>query len=102
LTAYRSRYAELKDAKAQLLAISADTAETETKFRASIGADFPFVADPEAKLITLYDVKLPVLTLANRATFVIDKNRRIVSITSGGDAVDPSAAIGAAKLSCGG
>jgi thioredoxin-dependent peroxiredoxin len=86
---------------AQILAISSDDSETQKKFKASIGAAFPFIADADAKLIELYDVKLPVLTYANRTTFVIDQKRKIVSITTGGDAVDPTAAVGAA-MSCGG
>jgi thioredoxin-dependent peroxiredoxin len=87
---------------AQVLAISADDMATQQKFKAELEATFPFIADADAKLIELYDVKLPVLTLANRTTFVIDKSRKIVSVTTGGDAVDPTAALGAATLSCGG
>jgi peroxiredoxin len=51
-------------------------------------------------LIELYDVKVPVFTLASRTTFVIGKDRKIVSVTSGGDAVDPTAAISAAQQVC--
>ena len=74
---------------------------TQKKFKESLKATFPFIADAGAKLIGLYDVKTPVVTFANRTTFVIDQARKIVSITTGGDAVDPTQALGAA-LSCGG
>ncbi len=83
-----------------MIAVSADDLATQKKFKASLEATFPFVADPGGKLIELYDVKTPVVTFANRTTFVIDQNRRIVSITTGGDAIDPTAALGAAA-SCG-
>lgn len=56
--------------------MSADDRDTQARFRAELGATFSFVADPEAKLIALYDVKVPILTLSSRATFVIDKNRK--------------------------
>jgi peroxiredoxin len=100
LTAYRSRYAEIEKLGARVVAISTDDLETQRRFKAELAAPFPFVADVEGKLVALYDVKVPVLTYANRVTFVIDKSRRIVKIERGGDAIDPSSAIGAAKLSC--
>lgn len=86
---------------AQVVAISADDLETQKKFKAKIGAVFPFVADPSAKIIALYDVKLPILTAANRVTFVIAPDGKITSITKGSDAVDPTAAIDAAETACG-
>ena len=85
---------------AQVVAISNDDIETQSRFKSELTAPFPFVADPEAKLIRLYDVKVPVLKMAKRVTFVIDQKRAIVSITTGGDAVDPDAAIAAAAKSC--
>ncbi len=85
-----------------MLAVSADDVETQRKFKASLGATFPFVADPQATLISLYGVKTPVVKFAMRTTFVIGKDRMIVSVTSGGDAIDPKAATDAATMACGG
>jgi len=59
------------------------------------------VADTEGKLIALYDVKTPVVTFAKRTTFVIGKDRRITSVTTGGDAVDPKGAVDSATMACG-
>ncbi len=85
-----------------MLAVSADDVETQKKFKSSLGATFPFVADHEAKLISLYGVKTPVVKFAMRTTFVIDQGRKVVSVTSGGDAIDPKAATDAARMACGG
>ncbi len=101
LKAYGTQDAALKTAKAQLLAISADDRDKMAEFRTSLNATFSFIPDPDAKLITLYDVKVPVLTLASRTTFVIDGNRRIVSITTGNEAIDPKEALQAAQQACG-
>jgi len=59
------------------------------------------VSDPEGKLIALYDVKTPVVTFAKRTTFVIGRDRRITSVTTGSDAVDPRQAVDAAAMACG-
>lgn len=83
------------------MAVSADDSDTQKRFRAELGATFSFVADPDAKLIELYDVKVPILTLSNRTTFVIDKDRKVTAVQTGGDALDPSRAVDAATQACG-
>ena len=63
------------------------------EFKESLKAPFPFIPDPEAKLTELYDVKTPVLKLANRYTFVIGEDRKVLKVESGKDAIDPNGAI---------
>lgn len=43
-------------------------------------------------------MKLPVLSLANRYTFVIGEGRKILKVESGKDAVEPQGAIAACPL----
>lgn len=68
------------------------------KFKESLKAQFPFIPDPEAKLTNLYEVKVPVLKLANRYTFVIGEDRKVLKVESGSDAIDPNGAIVACPL----
>jgi peroxiredoxin len=75
-----------------------DDAATLKKFKESLKAQFSFVADPEGKLVKLFDVKVPVLSLAQRYTFVIGEGRKVVQLQSGSDAIDPSAAVQACPL----
>jgi thioredoxin-dependent peroxiredoxin len=56
------------------------------------------VADPDAKLVELYDVKTPLVDYSKRVTFVIGKDRKILKIESGDDAIDPDGAIQACGL----
>ena len=63
------------------------------KFKESLKAQFPFIPDPDAKLTKLYDVKVPVMSLANRYTFVIGEDRKVLKVESGKDAIDPNGAI---------
>lgn len=63
------------------------------KFKESLKAQFPFIPDPDAKLTNLYEVKTPVLKLANRYTFVIGEERKVLKVESGKDAIDPNGAI---------
>jgi peroxiredoxin len=68
------------------------------KFKESLKAQFPFIPDPDAKLTNLYEVKTPVLKLANRYTFVIGEGRKILKVETGKDAIDPNGAIVACPL----
>ena len=85
-----------------MLVVSTDDLETQRKFKAELGAPFPFIADPKGELAQLYDVKTPLLTYAKRRTFVIGSDRRITHIDEGGDAIDPEGAIRAAAKLLGG
>lgn len=98
LTAYRDRYADVEKAQAQVLAISMDEADTLKKFKESLKAQFAFVPDPDAKLVSLYDVKMPLLSLANRVTFVVGEGRKVLKVDTGADAIDVSKAVTACPL----
>ncbi len=75
-----------------------DDAATLKKFKESLKAQFAFVPDPEGKIINAFDVKMPVLSLAQRYTFVIGEGRKVLAMSSGSDAIDPSAAVAACPL----
>ena len=98
LKGYRDRHEELTQAHGQVLAVSMDDAGTMTKFKASLGAPFTFVPDPEGKLVRLFDVKMPLLSMPRRYTFVIGEGRRVLKVEAGSDAADPLGAIGACSL----
>lgn len=84
-----------------MLAISTDDAKTLGEFRAKYAPGVRFVADPEAKLVTLFDVKTPVVSFAQRTTFIIGQDRKIVAVQTGNDAIDAAKALDAVH-SCGG
>jgi peroxiredoxin Q/BCP len=43
-------------------------------------------------------VKMPVISLAQRTTFVIGEGRKVLEVQSGSSAIDPSAAVAACSL----
>ncbi|MGQ0508210.1 MAG: peroxiredoxin family protein [Myxococcaceae bacterium] len=98
LTAYRERYADVANRNAQILAVSTDNVETLQKFKAELKAPFAFVSDELGALVRAYDVKTPVISMAQRYTFVVGQDRKVLSVTSGSDAVDPSGALNACPL----
>ncbi len=75
-----------------------DDIETQRRFKTELAAPFSFVADPEGKVVKLYDVKTPVVSYAQRFTFVVGQDRKILKVESGGDAIDPQGAIVACPI----
>jgi len=81
-----------------VIAISMDDAETLKKFKSELKAPYSFVADPEGKIVSQYDLKMPVVAMAKRYSFVVGPDRKIIKVQSGSDAVDPSEAIAACPV----
>jgi peroxiredoxin len=73
-----------------------DDRETLARFKKELKAPFPFLPDPEGKLAELYGVKGE--KMATRKTFVIDENRKVVSIEEGSAAIDPDESIASCPL----
>jgi len=46
----------------------------------------------------LFDVKMPVISMAQRYSFVIGEDRKITKVQSGSDAVNPAEAIAACPV----
>ncbi|WP_175820220.1 peroxiredoxin [Burkholderia sp. BCC0419] len=64
---------------ATVIGVSADNIDTLTKFSVSeCRSKFPVAADPDAKIIREYDAKLPALDRANRVSYVISPERKIL------------------------
>jgi peroxiredoxin Q/BCP len=92
---FRDHLAEIEKKGAHVLAISADDAPTLKRFKEERKAPYTFLSDPEKKVIKLYSGTMPVVGLANRANYVIDRDRKVLSLVEGSDAIDPTASIGA-------
>ncbi|HGL4260616.1 peroxiredoxin [Burkholderia dolosa] len=64
---------------ATVIGVSADNIDTLTKFSVSeCRSKFPVAADPGAKIIREYDAKLPALDRANRVSYVISPEGKIL------------------------
>jgi peroxiredoxin len=58
-----------------------------------VNASFPLLSDfAKRQVATAYGVLVPEAGVANRSTFVVDKEGKIVKIEEGSVALDPSGA----------
>jgi peroxiredoxin Q/BCP len=94
MTAFRDQQERFSGAGAQVLGVSMDDIETQTKFASSLSAPFPLLADKDGAVSKAYGV-WNAEGYASRVTFVIGKDGRIVDVFQGKDALDPAGALGA-------
>lgn len=78
----RDGYAELKAAGAEVLGLSADDEKSHAAFTAKHGLPFRLLVDPGGKIIEAYGVKMPLVGMAKRRTFIIDRQGVIRHIVS--------------------
>jgi peroxiredoxin Q/BCP len=61
-----------------VVGISADSQETNDRFRRSLDLPFPLVGDPEGTILRAYRVRWPLIGLAQRVTYAVGQNARIL------------------------
>jgi mycoredoxin-dependent peroxiredoxin len=82
LCSLRDNLSEYQSASAQVLAISCDSRHAQKKWAEDQGFTFPVLSDfwPHGAVARAYGVFNEQLGCANRATFVIDKQGKIVDV----------------------
>ena len=95
MSGLRDHKAQFDDSSAQVLGVSLDSLDTQTRFADSLKLPFPLLSDKDGKAAKAYGVK--GLLWASRTTFVIDEEGRITAIFEGKDAIDPVATVAACK-----
>jgi peroxiredoxin (alkyl hydroperoxide reductase subunit C) len=75
------------------LAISTDFFFTLQHWSKELNAEFPMLSDHMRDVSKQYGVLNEKAGIANRTTFVIDMDGKIVSIEQGNSAIDPTGAI---------
>ena len=59
---------------------STDDADTNKKFAESLSADYPILSDPDKNVAEAYGVLIPGVNLANRWTFYIGPDGKILEV----------------------
>jgi peroxiredoxin Q/BCP len=93
--AYRDQYASVVGKGAQVVGISTDDGATQKKFRDEHHLPFPLLSDAGGKVAKRYGGTIPLIGLANRATFVVAQDGIVKAIATGSAAIDPAGTIAA-------
>jgi peroxiredoxin len=88
MKAYQAGMQKFQDAGAKVFGISTDNTPSLKEFVAKLSLPFPLLSDfLDRKVTQAYGIYLPKYGIANRVTFVIDKEGKIDFIEQGGDAL---------------
>src|SRR3954468_1335122 len=96
MSAFRDAESQFAGKNAQVLGVSMDDLDTQKRFAESLKLPFPLLADPKGEAAEGYGVKRG--SYANRVTFVIDPEGKVVKSVEGKDAIDPAGAIDACPI----
>jgi peroxiredoxin len=80
-----------------VLAVSTDFRATQAHWAKELNATYPLLSDHNGDVAKLYGVLMPNMRLANRVTFVVDKEGKITDIFENQAALDPTGAETACK-----
>jgi peroxiredoxin Q/BCP len=60
-----------------VVGVSADSQQTNDRFRASLGLTYPLVGDPGGRIAAAYGVRWPLIGLARRASFLVGRDGKV-------------------------
>lgn len=84
--AFRDNSKKIEELGAKIYGISVNTVKDQKKFAEKYKLNFQLLADEDAVVAKLFDVKRPIIDIAKRWTFIIDPDGKIADI---GEDVDP-------------
>jgi peroxiredoxin len=104
MKAFQANLAKLEGADTQVLGVSIDTPFANHAFAAQNGITFPLLGDMGAKAIKEYGLEKDyhiggaTVVSARRATFLIDKEGKVIEEQIDNDAVNPTKIIDACQI----
>jgi peroxiredoxin Q/BCP len=78
---FRDQMSDLKKDQVEVVGVSFDSSESHQKFIAKHNLNFTLLADTDGKIAEAYGVKMDGKSMARRASFLIDKEGKIVHVT---------------------
>ena len=93
MLAYQAGIAKFDGVETKVFGISTDNTPSQKEFASKLNLSFPLLSDfSKREVAKEYGVLIPTAGVANRATFVIDKDGKIQHIEEGSGAIDPTGA----------
>ena len=93
MLAYQAGIAKFEGTETQVFGISTDNVPSLNAFAEKLSLTFPLLSDfSKREVARAYGVLMPERGFANRATFVVDREGKIIHIEEGSTALDPTGA----------
>jgi thioredoxin-dependent peroxiredoxin len=82
---FRDGFEDFATNNVEIVGVSFDSADSHLQFIAKYKLNFTLLADTDGKIAAAYDVKMPLLHLARRVSFLIGLDGKIVHVTDTGN-----------------
>ncbi len=92
---FRDEFQGLRDSNLRVFGISIDSIESHERFRKEHNLPFDLLSDCDGTVSRLYGAYNSLFRIANRITFVIDKDGKVLSVTK--NMFSPGVHVSAAK-----
>ncbi len=93
MLAYQAGIAKFEGVETKVFGISGDNTPSQAEFAKQLKLTFPLLSDfAKREVMAKYGVLFPDRGMANRATFVVDKEGKIIHIEEGSSSIDPTGA----------
>ena len=93
MLAYQAGIAKFEGVDTQVFGVSTDNTPSQKEFASKLNLSFPLLSDfSKREVAAAYGVLIPTVGVANRSTFVVDKEGKIQHIEEGSGAIDPTGA----------
>ncbi len=104
MKAFQANLAKLEGSDTQVLGVSVDSPFSNHAFAEANGITFPLLGDMDAKAIKEYGLEKQyhiggaTMVSARRATFLIDKDGKVIEESVDKEAVDPTKIVDACQI----
>jgi peroxiredoxin len=93
MTAYQAGMAKFDAAETKVFGVSTDNTPSQREFATKNNVTFPILSDfAKRQVAAAYGVLSEASGVANRATFIVNKEGKIAWIQEGNEAIDPTGA----------
>jgi peroxiredoxin Q/BCP len=82
---FRDGFEQFTTNNVEIIGVSFDSADKHQQFILKYKLPFTLLADTDGKIAAAYDVKMPVLNMAKRVSFLIGLDGKIVHVTDSGN-----------------
>ena len=82
---FRDEFKDLATANVEVVGVSFDSCESHLQFITQYKLPFTLLADTDGKIADIYGVRMPGKNMANRVSFLIGLDGKIVHVTNSGN-----------------
>jgi peroxiredoxin Q/BCP len=82
---FRDGFEDFATNNVEIVGVSFDSADSHLQFIAKYKLNFTLLADTNGIIAKAYDVKMPIMNMANRVSFLIGLDGKIVHVTDTGN-----------------